>query len=199
MGSWRVGHDWATSLSLFTFMHWRRKWKPTPVFLPGESQGPGSLVGCRLWGRRVGHDWSDLAATAAATAYHYLERLRCKSKCPSPAGPCIAYSPRETILPSWIQCLYPLCGIIHSVSNSTLLLQTLWGLSLYYGWKLGPSQGHLGSTWSGSTPCPLCPRCASFFLTLQCCIGFAIYQNESATGIHVFPTWTLLPPPLRYS
>ena len=41
--------DWATSLSLFTFMHWRRKWQPTPVFLPGESQGRGSLVGCRLW------------------------------------------------------------------------------------------------------------------------------------------------------
>ena len=40
-----------TSLSLFTFMHWRRKWKPTPVFLPGESQGWWSLVGCRLWGR----------------------------------------------------------------------------------------------------------------------------------------------------
>ena len=40
MGSLRVGHDWATSLfSLFTFMHWRRKWQPTPVFLPGESQG----------------------------------------------------------------------------------------------------------------------------------------------------------------
>ena len=35
----RVGHDWATSLSLFTFMHWRRKWQPIPVFLPGESQG----------------------------------------------------------------------------------------------------------------------------------------------------------------
>ena len=35
----RVGHDWATSLSLFTFMHWRRKWQSTPVFLPGESQG----------------------------------------------------------------------------------------------------------------------------------------------------------------
>ena len=42
MGSLRVGHDWATSLSLFTFMHWRRKWQPTPVFLPGESQGRGA-------------------------------------------------------------------------------------------------------------------------------------------------------------
>ena len=66
MGLLRVGHDWATSLSLFTFMHWRRKWQPTLVFLPGESQGRGSLVGCRLWGHRVGHDWSDLAAAAAA-------------------------------------------------------------------------------------------------------------------------------------
>ena len=35
----------------FTFPRWRRKWQPTPVFLPGESQGWGSLVGCRLWGR----------------------------------------------------------------------------------------------------------------------------------------------------
>ena len=50
IGSQRVGHDWATSLSLFTFMHWRRKWQPTPVSLPGESQGWGSLVGFRLWG-----------------------------------------------------------------------------------------------------------------------------------------------------
>ena len=49
MGSLRVGHDWVTSL--LSFMHWRRKWQPTPVFLPGESQGRGSLVGCRLWGR----------------------------------------------------------------------------------------------------------------------------------------------------
>ena len=46
----RAGHDWATSLSLFTFMHWRRKWQPTPVFLLGESQGRGSFLGCRLWG-----------------------------------------------------------------------------------------------------------------------------------------------------
>ena len=48
MGLLRVGHNWVTSLSLFTFMHWGRKWQPTPVFLPGGSQGRGSLVGCRL-------------------------------------------------------------------------------------------------------------------------------------------------------
>ena len=50
MGSRRVGHNWATSLSRFTFMHWRRKWQPTSVFLPGESHWRGSLVGCHLWG-----------------------------------------------------------------------------------------------------------------------------------------------------
>ena len=56
-GAWKAAvHGVAegrTQLSNFTFtlMHWRRKWQPTPVFLPGESQGRGSLVGCRLWGR----------------------------------------------------------------------------------------------------------------------------------------------------
>ena len=56
MGLRRVGHDWATSLSLFIFMHWKRKWQPTPVFLPGEPQGRESLVGCHLWG----HTESDM-------------------------------------------------------------------------------------------------------------------------------------------
>ena len=37
-------------LSIFTEHNWRRKWQPTPVFLPGESQGQRSLVGCHLWG-----------------------------------------------------------------------------------------------------------------------------------------------------
>ena len=50
MGLQRVGHDWAISLSLFTFMHWRRTWQPTPVFLPREPQGLRGLVGCRPWG-----------------------------------------------------------------------------------------------------------------------------------------------------
>ena len=51
MGSRRVRHDWTTSLSLFTFMHWRRQWHPTPVLLPGKSHGWRSLVGCSPWGR----------------------------------------------------------------------------------------------------------------------------------------------------
>ena len=52
----------------FTFMHWGRKWQPTPVFLPGKSQGQWSLVGCCLWG----HTESDMteATLAAAAADH---------------------------------------------------------------------------------------------------------------------------------
>ena len=65
MGSRRVRHNWATSLSFFTFMHWRRQWQPTPVFLPGESQGRGQPGGLPSKGsHRVRHDWSDLAAAA---------------------------------------------------------------------------------------------------------------------------------------
>ena len=57
MGLLKVGHDLETSLSLFIFLHWRRKWQPTPVFLPGESQGRGSLVGLlSMESHRVGHD-----------------------------------------------------------------------------------------------------------------------------------------------
>ena len=88
MGSLRVGHDWATSLSLFTFMHWRRKWQPTAVFLLGESQGQRSLVGCRLWGHRVGHDWSDLAPLCIP---HLLSPFTC----------------------SWILRLFPSLFVVH--------------------------------------------------------------------------------------
>ena len=64
MGLLGVGHDWATSLSLFTFMHWRRKWRPTPVFLPGESQGRGSLVDCHLW---VAQSWTWLKRLSSSS------------------------------------------------------------------------------------------------------------------------------------
>ena len=73
MGSLRVGHDWTTSLSLFTFMHWRRKWQPTPVLLPVESQGWGSPVGCRLWG----HTESDITE-ATLQQQHMLTEERSK-------------------------------------------------------------------------------------------------------------------------
>ena len=77
MGSRRVGLDWviSLSLSLFTFMNWRRKWKPTPVLLPGESQGwePGGLPS--MGSHRVGHDWGDLAAALNFVRKVYLEEL----------------------------------------------------------------------------------------------------------------------------
>ena len=62
-----------TSLSLFTFLHWRSKWQPTPVFLPGESQGKGSLVGCYLWDRTE----SDMTeATKQQQEQHMYELLQ---------------------------------------------------------------------------------------------------------------------------
>ena len=68
MGSIRVRHDWATSLSLFTFMHWRRKWQShsiVPAWRIPRTWEPGGLPS--MGSHRVGHDWSDLAAAAATT------------------------------------------------------------------------------------------------------------------------------------
>ena len=53
-------------------MHWRRKWQPTPVLLPGESQGRGSLVGFRLWGRTE----SDMTEVAAAAGFKNIRDLK---------------------------------------------------------------------------------------------------------------------------
>ena len=72
MGSQRVGHDWATSLSLYTFVHWRRKWQPTPVFLPGESQGRGSLVGCCLG---VAQNRTRLKRLSSSSSSHCRESI----------------------------------------------------------------------------------------------------------------------------
>ena len=71
MGSLGVRHNWAVSLSLFSFMHWRRKWQPTLVFLPWESQGRGSLVGGRLWGRM---SWARLSDFTFTFYFHALEK-----------------------------------------------------------------------------------------------------------------------------
>ena len=72
--SLRVGDDWATSLSLFTFMHWRRKWQPTPVFLPGESQGQRSLVGC-VYGVPQSRTW--LKWLSSRLVITFLPRSKC--------------------------------------------------------------------------------------------------------------------------
>ena len=71
MGSLRVRHDWVTSLWLVTFMHWRRKWQPTPVFLPGESQGDG---GPPKGSHRVRHDWSD--SSSSSSSRHLFKKIR---------------------------------------------------------------------------------------------------------------------------
>ena len=59
-----------------TFMHWRRKWQPTPVFLPGESQGQGSLMGCRLWGRTE-LDTTELKGKSSASGRGHDNPLQC--------------------------------------------------------------------------------------------------------------------------
>ena len=74
-----------TSLSLFIFMHWRRQWQPTPEFLPGESQGRGSLVGCHLWG----HTESD---TTEVTQRQQQQRDRQSSQ----VGPMVKSLPRDS-------------------------------------------------------------------------------------------------------
>ena len=67
MGSLRLGHDWATSLSLFTFMHWRRKWQPTPVFLPGESQArDGGAWRAAIYG--VEQSWTRLKRLSSSSS-----------------------------------------------------------------------------------------------------------------------------------
>ena len=79
MGLLKVGHDWATSLLIFTFMHWRRKWQPTPVFLPGESQGWGAWWAASMGSHRIRHNWSDLAAAAVEAMIFPVVMYRCES------------------------------------------------------------------------------------------------------------------------
>ena len=68
MGSLRVKHDWATSLSLYSFMHWRRKWQPTPAFLPGESQGQGPWWAA-VYG--VAQSWTRLKRLSSSSSMLY--------------------------------------------------------------------------------------------------------------------------------
>ena len=74
MGSLRVGHDWTTSFSLFTFLHWRRKWQLTPVFLPGESQGWGAwwAAVCEVTQSRT---WLKRLSSSSNSPLKYVEML----------------------------------------------------------------------------------------------------------------------------
>ena len=84
MRSLRVGHDWTTSLSLFTFMHWRRKWQPTP--------GRDSLVGCRLWGRTE----SDMIETTQQQQQQQQQSLQSPYFYPQLVGDNTHYRPPVT-------------------------------------------------------------------------------------------------------
>ena len=94
MGSRRVGHDCATSVSLFTFMHWRRKWQPTPVLLPGESQGRRSLVGCHLWGRTE--------SDTTEVTQHSIAPFLTVSKDYSPHASCLHWIERILVNPFYL-------------------------------------------------------------------------------------------------
>ena len=114
MGSLRVGHDLETSLSLFTFAPWRRKWQPTPVFLPGESQGPESLVGCRLWGRTESDMLKRLSSSSSSTESALSLSLR--SVCVPPV----------TTLIQALMTLINNLDLLHRLKSRTLLKSLLW-------------------------------------------------------------------------
>ena len=76
IGSRRVGHDWVTSLSLFTFMHWRRKWQPTPVFVPGESQGRGWALWAAISGVAQSWTWLKWLSSSTWIAFDILGPLQ---------------------------------------------------------------------------------------------------------------------------
>ena len=91
MGSLGVGHNWAPSLSLFTFMRWRRKWQPTPVFLPREFQGRGA------W-------WA--AVSRVAQSRTWLKRLSSSSRLLLNPSTCLPSSPDGAMAKS-LQCCSP--------------------------------------------------------------------------------------------
>ena len=117
MGSLGAGHDWATSLSLFTFMHWRRKWQPTPVFLPGESQGRGSLVGCRLWGHT---EWTRLKRLSSSSSVGDLGSIPGLGRSP---GEGKGYPLQYCGLENSMDC------IVHGVTNSWTHLSNFHSLT----------------------------------------------------------------------
>ena len=76
MESLRVRHDWETSLSLFTFMHWRRKWQPTPVFLPGESRDRGAWWAA-VYGVAQSQTWLKRLSSSSRLVITFLPRSKC--------------------------------------------------------------------------------------------------------------------------
>ena len=119
MGSRRVGHDWATSLSLFTFMHWRRECQPTPVFLP---ENP------RDWGAW----WA--AVNGVAQSWTRLRRLSSKlyQKIPKPSTRTSIKSFKKDVSKKSYQLgMFHMPGMIAGTIKTQLVLASiLWALVL---------------------------------------------------------------------
>ena len=124
MGSQRVGHDWATSLSLFTFMHWRRTWQPTPVFLSGGSQGWGSLMVCSPWNR------TELDTTEAMQQQQQQHMIFLVfKKILSPLNWCCRFAPSQLTLFLWVDfwtLSWPVDLCLHSFSPLSGLCTWVW-------------------------------------------------------------------------
>ena len=112
MGSRRVRHDWATSLSLFTFMHWRRKWQPTPGFLPGESQGQQSLMGCRLRSRTE----SDTTEATQQQLQHHSRCTKVAWEKPAEPGSELQHAVTQSSHSPCFLLQYPLLAMTWSLS-----------------------------------------------------------------------------------
>ena len=142
MGSLRVRHDWATSLSLFIFMRWRRKWQPTSSVLAWRIPGTGKSGGLPSMGlHRVGHNWSDLAAAAA-------DRVRPDSISPTMSGIDSHSESRHmttavlesdisghVLVAGWKQCLRvmrPVPGISTGNAGPRAVPTTLYSVSPYH-------------------------------------------------------------------
>ena len=117
MGSLRVGHDWATSLSLFTFVPWRRKWQPTPVFLPGESQGQGEPGGLPSMGSQSRTRLKRLSSSSKALSTHSI--FLHPQWCPWSLKKC------------WASWCWPLCTELNAPAlldhQKDLLFVPAWG------------------------------------------------------------------------
>ena len=101
---------------------WRRKWKPTPVFLPGESHGQRNLVGYSVWGCRVRHDWAANTHSSFGPPWRLLWFSQaCSLLTPAPPCPAPAPQPRIHQFTHHLkdpQLPWPCLGHIHQVQPS---------------------------------------------------------------------------------
>ena len=139
MGLRWVGHDWATSLSLFTFMHWRRKWQPSPVFFAWRISGTGEPDGLPSMGsHRFGHDWNDLAAAGLYSPWDSLARILEWVEFPFSRG----IFPTQGLSPSLPHFRHILYQLSHEGNR---MLQNWMLLSIFKYYVLGISEQDVAS------------------------------------------------------